>query len=101
MGEPVSCRRPDRERNLGSKEGGSGFGECLWREWAWHDGRLSEPQESKTVSTRAHYGPTDDRLLYFSRARDGGAHAARIPTPHPHQRTGQLCLFCHRRHGGR
>lgn len=47
------------------------------------------------------FGPADDSFLCFSRARDGGTHAARIPTPHPHQRTGQLCLFCHCRHGGR
>lgn len=36
------CRRLDRERNLGLKEGGSGFGECFWREWVWYDGRFFE-----------------------------------------------------------
>ena len=72
-----------------------------WERARMAEGRLAEPQGSQTVSTGAHNVPPDDTLLYFSRARDGGAHAAWIPTPHPHQWTGQLCLFCHRRHGGR
>lgn len=50
---------------------------------------------------RKYRDPANDSLLCLSRKRDGGAHAARISTPHPHQRAGQLCLFCHRRHGGR
>lgn len=64
-------------------------------------GQACRAPGSKTVSTGAHSGPPDNALLYFFRARDGGPHAAWIPTPHPHQWTGQLCLFCHRRHGGR
>lgn len=78
-----------------------GSGEWLWREWPWHEERLAEPQGSKTRSARTHDGLTNGSLLCFSRERDGGTHTARIPTPHPHQWTGQLCLFCHRRHGGR
>lgn len=63
--------------------------------------RRAEPQEVGVVRMGATRTPTNDSLVSFTRARDGGAHAAWIPTPHPHQWTGQLCLFCYRRHGGR
>lgn len=63
--------------------------------------RHTEPQQGGMVSIGATCTLTNDSLVSFTRARDGGAHAAWIPTPYPHQWTGQLCLFCYRRHGGR
>lgn len=59
------CRRPDRERTVGSEDGGK---KCVWRT-ALESGPgmmgLAEPQGSKAVSTGAHSGLTDDPCCIF------------------------------------